>query len=128
VVLSGVLAAVVRRDSSSFFTATDDLCFAAIDDFPTADDLCFATADEAATTHDAASKEEFEKARISIDWMNTCLQNLNYKTEFCSRNGSYFCAVDPQSDKTACDPLGVGFYFLAELISLFKIHEASRRS
>jgi hypothetical protein len=43
-------------------------------------------------------EEEFEKARISIDWMNTCLQNLNYKTEFCSRNGSYFCAVDPQSD------------------------------
>jgi hypothetical protein len=43
-------------------------------------------------------EEEFEKARISIDWMNTCLQNFSNKTEFCSRNGSYFCAVDPESD------------------------------
>jgi hypothetical protein len=45
-------------------------------------------------------EEEFEKARISIDWMNTCLQNFtkDYKLEFCSRNKSYFCAIDPQSD------------------------------
>ena len=45
-------------------------------------------------------EEEFEKARISIDWMNTCLKNFtqDYKLEFCSRNKSYFCAIDPQSD------------------------------
>jgi len=43
---------------------------------------------------------DFEKARISIDWMNTCLKNFtkNYNLGFCSRNKSYFCAIDPQSD------------------------------
>jgi hypothetical protein len=43
---------------------------------------------------------DFEKARISIDWMNTCLKNFtkNYNLGFCSRNKSYFCALDPQSD------------------------------
>jgi uncharacterized protein YsxB (DUF464 family) len=43
---------------------------------------------------------DFEKARVSIDWMNTCLENFtkNYKLGFCSRNKSYFCAVYPQSD------------------------------
>ena len=45
-------------------------------------------------------EEEFEKARVSMDWMNTCLQNFtkDYRSEFCSRNKSYFCAIDPQSD------------------------------
>jgi hypothetical protein len=44
--------------------------------------------------------EDFEKARISIDWMNTCLKNFtkDYKLGFCSRNNSYFCAIDPQSE------------------------------
>jgi hypothetical protein len=43
---------------------------------------------------------DFEKARISIDWMNTCLKNFSrsYNLGFCSRNKSYFCAVDPLSD------------------------------
>ena len=42
---------------------------------------------------------DFEKARISIDWLNTCLENFtkNYDLGFCTRNKSYFCAVDPQS-------------------------------
>jgi hypothetical protein len=45
-------------------------------------------------------EEEFEKARISIDWMDTCLQNFtkDYELGLCSRNKSYFCAIDPQSD------------------------------
>jgi hypothetical protein len=45
-------------------------------------------------------EEEFEKARISIDWMDTCLQNFTkgYELRFCSRNKNYFCAIDPQSD------------------------------
>jgi hypothetical protein len=45
-------------------------------------------------------EEEFEKARISIDWMDTCLKNFakDYRLEFCSRNKRYFCAIDPQSD------------------------------
>jgi hypothetical protein len=44
--------------------------------------------------------EDFEKARISIDWMNTCLKNFSrdYNLEFCSRNMSYFCAIGAQSD------------------------------
>jgi hypothetical protein len=45
-------------------------------------------------------EEDFEKARISIDWMDTCLQNFtkDYKLGFCSRSKSYFCAIDPRSD------------------------------
>jgi len=45
-------------------------------------------------------EQSFEKARVSIDWMNTCLQNFtkDYKLGFCSRNKNYFCAVLPQSD------------------------------
>jgi hypothetical protein len=45
-------------------------------------------------------EEEFEKARVSIDWMDKCLKNFtkDYELEFCSRNKSYLCAIDPQSD------------------------------
>src|SRR5208337_1212761 len=45
-------------------------------------------------------EEDFEKARISIDWMDTCLNNFtkDYNLGFCSRSKSYFCAIDPQSD------------------------------
>jgi hypothetical protein len=47
-------------------------------------------------------EEEFEKARISIDWMNLCLENLtgDRRAEFCSNNKSYFCAIDPKA--SAC--------------------------
>jgi hypothetical protein len=40
-------------------------------------------------------EEEFEKARISFDWMNSCLQK--FTQDFCSRDKSYFCAIDPGS-------------------------------
>ena len=45
-------------------------------------------------------EEEFEKARVTINWMNTCLQNFsrNDQQEYCSRDKSYFCGLDPQSD------------------------------
>ena len=45
-------------------------------------------------------EENFEKARTSIDWMNTCLNNLtkDYKLGFCSRNKNYICEVYPQSE------------------------------
>jgi hypothetical protein len=45
-------------------------------------------------------EEEFEKARVSINWMNTCLQNFtDQKAMFCVRNESYFCAsADPKAD------------------------------
>ena len=49
---------------------------------------------------DSYDAGDFEKARVSIDWMDTCLENFtkNCKRGFCSRNKSYFCAVYPQSD------------------------------
>jgi hypothetical protein len=44
-------------------------------------------------------EEEFEKARISFDWMSACLQNYTKdKLEVCSRDKSYFCALDPHSN------------------------------
>jgi len=44
-------------------------------------------------------EEDFTKARVSIDWMSTCLQNFSKEaTEFCSRNKSYYCAIRPQSE------------------------------
>jgi hypothetical protein len=54
----------------------------------------------AANLDDSCDGEDFEKARISIDWMNTCFKNFtkNYNLGFCSRNNGYFCALDPQSD------------------------------
>ena len=44
-------------------------------------------------------EEEFDKARMSIDWMDACLQNLagDLKTKFCSSHESLLCAVDPQA-------------------------------
>jgi hypothetical protein len=54
----------------------------------------------ASNLDESCGEEDFEKARISIDWMNTCLKNFtkDYKLGFCSRTRSYFCAIDPQSD------------------------------
>jgi hypothetical protein len=45
-------------------------------------------------------EEEFDKARISLDWMHTCLQNFSKDSTavYCSRTASYFCAIDAQSD------------------------------
>lgn len=49
-------------------------------------------------------EEDFAKARISIDWMNTCLQNFSKDTpEFCSRNKSYYCAIGAQSESCQSD-------------------------
>jgi hypothetical protein len=54
----------------------------------------------AANLDEFCGEENFENARISIDWMNTCLKNFtkDYKLGFCSRNKNYFCAVYPQSE------------------------------
>jgi hypothetical protein len=49
-------------------------------------------------------EEEFEKARISFDWMSACLQNYTKdKLGVCSRDKSYFCALDPHSDGCGSD-------------------------
>jgi hypothetical protein len=44
--------------------------------------------------------EDFDKAWISIEWLNGCLNNFNKDAElgFCSRNEGYSCALDPGSD------------------------------
>ena len=44
--------------------------------------------------------EEFDKAWISIDWMNGCLDNFTKDADlgFCSRNEGYSCALNPRSD------------------------------
>jgi hypothetical protein len=45
-------------------------------------------------------KEEFNKAWISIEWANGCLNNFTKNVElgFCSRNKGYACALSPPSD------------------------------
>jgi hypothetical protein len=45
-------------------------------------------------------EEEFEKARVTMDWMSTCLQNPSKDNQlgYCSRSQSYFCALDQQSE------------------------------
>ena len=44
--------------------------------------------------------EDFNKAWISIEWMNGCVKNFTKDAElgFCSRNEGYSCALDPRSD------------------------------
>jgi hypothetical protein len=52
-------------------------------------------------------EEEFEKARISTEWMNTCLKNFTKDDtqEYCSRDKGYFCAIDPQSNGCSEPPV-----------------------
>jgi hypothetical protein len=47
--------------------------------------------------------EDFNKAWISIEWMNGCVKNFTKDAElgFCSRNEGYSCALDPRSDTCA---------------------------
>jgi hypothetical protein len=54
----------------------------------------------ASNLDEACGEGDFDKAWISIEWMNTCLKNFtnDYKLGFCSRNKSYFCAVDARSE------------------------------
>ena len=44
-------------------------------------------------------EEEFEKARVTMDWMSACMQNSkDNQLGYCSRSTSYFCALDQQSE------------------------------
>jgi hypothetical protein len=53
----------------------------------------------ASNVDEFCGEEEFEKARISFDWMSACLQNYTKDNlGGCSRDKGYFCALDPQSD------------------------------
>jgi len=51
-------------------------------------------------------EEDFDKARVTIDWMDTCLKNFSKddKSASCSRSKSYFCAIDPRSDGCLTNP------------------------
>src|SRR5262245_43959510 len=53
-----------------------------------------------AALDDYCKAMEFEKARISIAWMETCIKNWRkpYSQGFCMRSKAYFCAIDPTSD------------------------------
>jgi hypothetical protein len=48
----------------------------------------------------SCNAENFAKARISIEWMNGCLEHFTKNAElgFCSKNEGYFCAVYPESE------------------------------
>jgi hypothetical protein len=54
----------------------------------------------ASNLDESCGEEDFDKARISIDWLNTCLANYNkdYSLGFCTRDKGYFCAINPRSD------------------------------
>jgi hypothetical protein len=54
----------------------------------------------AANLDEYCEGKEFEKARVSIEWMETCIKNYTkpYKLGFCTRSKKYFCAIDPASD------------------------------
>ena len=45
-------------------------------------------------------EEEFDKARVTINWMSACLQNSGKDDQqgSCSRDKGYFCALDAQSE------------------------------
>jgi len=45
-------------------------------------------------------EEEFEKARVTIDWMSVCLQNSGKDSRegYCSRTRSYFCTLELESE------------------------------
>ena len=49
---------------------------------------------------ESCGAEDFDKAWVSIEWMNGCLNNFTKDVElgFCSRNEGYSCALSPQSD------------------------------
>ena len=44
--------------------------------------------------------EDFNKAWISIEWMNGCINNFTKDADlgFCSRNEGYSCAINARSD------------------------------
>jgi hypothetical protein len=54
----------------------------------------------ASDLNQSCDAEDFNKAWISIEWMNGCLNNFTKDVElgFCSRNEGYSCALSPQSD------------------------------
>jgi hypothetical protein len=51
----------------------------------------------------SCSTEDFDRAWISIEWMNGCLNNFSKDAElgFCSRNEGYSCALSPRSSACA---------------------------
>jgi hypothetical protein len=54
----------------------------------------------ASDLNQSCGAEDFNKAWISIEWMNGCLNNFTKDVElgFCSTNEGYSCALNPRSD------------------------------
>src|SRR5437016_2451023 len=54
----------------------------------------------AANLDDYCEDKEFQKARISLEWMETCIKNYRrpYNLGYCMRSKKYFCAVEPASE------------------------------
>jgi hypothetical protein len=52
-----------------------------------------------ADLNQSCGAEDFDKAWISIEWMNGCLDNFTKDAElgFCSKNEGYSCALNPGS-------------------------------
>ena len=48
----------------------------------------------------SCNEEDFDKAWISIEWINGCLNNFakNDELGFCSKNEGYLCAIYPASE------------------------------
>jgi hypothetical protein len=48
----------------------------------------------------SCNRGDFDKAWISIEWMNGCLDNFTKDPDlgFCSRNEGYSCAVNPNTE------------------------------
>jgi len=54
----------------------------------------------ASDLNQSCGTEDFDKAWISIEWINGCLNNFTRHAELgsCSNNEGYSCALSPQSD------------------------------
>ncbi len=54
----------------------------------------------ASNLDDFCRDKDFQKAQVSIAWMEKCLANWRkpYKLGYCTRDKKYFCAVYPESE------------------------------
>ena len=52
----------------------------------------------ASNLDDFCEQGDFQKAAVSIEWMETCIRNLRkkYSEGFCRRTKRYFCATFPE--------------------------------
>ena len=53
-----------------------------------------------ANLEEYCQEKEFDKAHVSIEWMEICIKGYRrpYSEGRCTRSRVYFCAIDPKSD------------------------------